>query len=231
MTSRVAAGLAGCGFFRNLLCAALALAATASVSGKAARPAATAPAGQWTLQSDEVDANLQTGDFTVPGRLVLLRGDGSTIDADRAEGNYKKKVATLYGNVVIHDTTGNFSGLRSARNVRRRPATLKCDELQADDVTHVYIATGNVRYRQGTTSARARRARLNDETHELRMIGDVRVVRDRQTLHAKTVTYDTLSGRGEAAGNALLVFPGAFEPSFATPKPIVIKVPKIKHGR
>ncbi len=210
-----------------LLIATLAAAAPARPRTPAPRGAA-AKVGQWKLVTDQMNANMQSGSFSAPGHVTMTRADGSVIAADRASGNYKQHKATLFGNVSVHDASGTF-GLQSARGTQaqsRGPATLTTDELRVDDSTHLYDALGNVHYVQGDTSADAQSAHLNDATHVLNMTGKVHVVQGDRTLDSDRATYDTQTGYGEADDNVTVTFPGV-TPTFATPKPISIKAPKI----
>ena len=181
--------------------------------------------GGWTIQTTETDVNLASGAFALPHPLTMTREDGSIVTADRAIGNYKKKRAVLYGHVSVHDANGTF-GLQSAQAAHHEPATLTADTLKLDDATHLYDANGNVHYVQGQTSADAETAHLNDVTHRLDLSGKVHVVQGERTLDAQTATYNIATGDGEADGNAMLTFPGA-TPSIATPKPIILRGPKI----
>lgn len=185
----------------------------------------TSTIGGWTIQTTETDMNLASGAFAVPHPFTMTREDGSTVNADRAVGNYKKKRATLYGHVSVHDANGTF-GLHSAQPAHHEPATLSADTLKVDDVTHLYDADGNVHYVQGQTTADAQAAHLNDVTHRLDLTGNVHVVQGERTLDADTATYNTVTGDGEADGHTMLTFPGG-NPSIATPKPIIIRGPKI----
>lgn len=210
-----------------VLCATLAAnAARLSAKQKTAMPSASV--GPWNLLADNVDANLQTGEFSVPGHLRLNRADGSTVEADRAVGNYKRKQAHLYGHVVMHDASGTLGGLSSARNASHEAATLQSDDLAIDGISKVYVATGSVHYAQGPSTADADSANLNDKTHRLNLTGNVHIVRADRTLDAQRAVYDTVSGDGEADGKVRMVFPSSIHPSLATPKPIVIKNPKIR---
>ncbi|MGZ3498237.1 MAG: LptA/OstA family protein [Vulcanimicrobiaceae bacterium] len=196
-----------------------------SASGSPAARGATAQVAEWTIQSDEVDTNIKSGDFSSPHHLLLTRADGSTIEADRGTGNYKKRFFQLYGKVAIHDQSGSFGGLSSAQQNVHGPATLTCDELQVDSASKVYHAIGSVHYIQQNTTADADDARLNDKTHQLDLQGKVHLVQGARTLDAARATYNTFSQDGEAGGDVRMIFPGAITPSIATPKPI--KVPKI----
>ena len=213
----------------NRYAAALMLAAAsgslAIAAPKSAPAKSSAAVGGWTLKTDELQANLKTGHFTAPHHVTMTREDGSVVDADRAQGNFKKTRATLNGSVSVHDASGTF-GLRSAQAVKRDPATLTADTVALDDTAHVYDADGNVHYVQGQTTVDAQKAHLNDVTHRLDLSGKVHVVQGQRTLDSDTATYNTVTGDGEADGNAMMIFPG-FVPSIATPKPIILHGPKI----
>jgi lipopolysaccharide export system protein LptA len=204
--------------------AAILAVATLLAAAPSPRGGAAAKIGEWNLQTDQMSANLFNGAFDAPHHVTLTRADGSVIVADRANGNYKKRQANLFGHVSVHDASGTF-GLSSAQSGQARgPATLTTDELRLDDAAHLYDARGNVHYEQGETTADSQTAHLNDATHELDLSGKVHVVQADRTLDADTATYNTLTGAGEANTNVLITFPGV-TPTFATPKPL--KVPKI----
>lgn len=210
-----------------LAAASLLIAAAAPVRKNAAPAQGTAASvGQWHMKTDQLSANMQSGQFSAPDHVLLTRADGSTVEADRAIGNYRHKQATLYGHVTIHDVSGTF-GLNSAQQSQARaPATLTADQLKLDDSAHLYDATGNVHYEQGETTADAQSAHLNDVTHELALSGKVHVVQADRTLDAESATYNTVSGLGAANTNVTITFPGV-TPSIATPKPIIIKGPAV----
>lgn len=211
----------------SLVLLAAAGGALASAAPKKAAPPAKSSAtiGAWTLKTTEIEANLKTGRFKAPKHVTMTRADGSIVEADSATGNYRKKQAVLSGNVSVHDASGTF-GLKSASAVKHDPATLTADTVKVDDVTHLYDADGSVHYVQGQTTVDAQKAHLNDITHRLDLSGKVHVVQGERTLDADTATYNTLSGDGEADGNAMMTFPG-ITPSIATPKPIILHGPKI----
>ncbi|MDP9110103.1 MAG: LPS export ABC transporter periplasmic protein LptC [Candidatus Eremiobacteraeota bacterium] len=183
--------------------------------------------GPWNVVADDINANVQSGDFSIPGHFQMTRADGSTVDADRAVGNYKRKRAHLYGHVVMHDAAGTLGGLSSARKTSGEAATLRSDELAIDGIRKIYTATGSVHYAQGPSTADADNAKLNDKTHRLNLTGNVHIVRADRTLDSQSAVYNTVSGDGEATGKVRMVFPSAIHPTLATPKPIVIKNPKI----
>ena len=206
----------------------VALLAAAPHPKPSAAPGAGAKVGEWTLVTDQLHANLATGQFSAPDHVTMTRADGSTIQADRASGNYKQQKAALFGNVSVHDASGTF-GLKSAQGTQassRGPATLTADELQLDDKARLYDAKGNVHYAQGDTDVDAQTGHLNDNTHVLDLTGKVHVVQGDRTLDADTATYNTQTGSGEASSNVTVTFPGV-TPSIATPKPITIKGPGI----
>ena len=209
--------------------AMLALVAAAPPSpSPAPGPNAPGRAGEpfeWLVQSDQVDTNIKTGDFSSPHHVLLTRADGSTIEADRGAGNYKKRLFQLYGKVTIHDLSGTFGGVGNAQQSSRGPATLTCDELQVDSAAKTYHAVGSVHYVAQDTTADADEARLSDVTHQLDLQGKVHLVQGDRTVDAQHATYNTLSQDGAAGGDVRMVFPGAITPSIATPKPI--KVPTI----
>jgi len=210
---------------RSLVIPAMIVLVAASAPKKP--PAPNAPhAPTWDIKTSQMNANMQTGRFSAPNHVTMLRADGSTVDADRANGNYKTHQATLYGHVTVHDAGGTF-GLRSAAAVQGRgPATLTADEVALDDAAHTYDASGNVHYEQGSTTADAQSAHLNDVTHRLDLSGKVHVVEGDRTMDSDRATYDTQTGAGESDKNVTIVMPGP-SPSIATPKPITIHKPKI----
>ncbi len=144
-----------------------------------ARPRGAPAAGagfsfsDWHVATGQLDANWQTGSFTTPGRIVLTR-PGSDIQADRATGNWKSRHATLTGHVVLHDSNGvltNFAGQVGSK----APATLTCDNLTIDGTTKTYVATGNVHFTQGGSSAQSDRAVMNGITHDIHLYGNVQL--------------------------------------------------------
>jgi lipopolysaccharide assembly outer membrane protein LptD (OstA) len=207
---------------------------SAGTSPPPAAPARRTPApsgasfdlGVWHVMTDAVDLDWHSGDFTAPGKVTLQRDGGDAV-ADRASGNWKRKIATLYGHVVVHDAGGGFASLASAKNAPHEPSTLTADQLSIDGAAKIYTAIGHVHYVQGQTVADADRARLDDATHELTLEGHVVITQGDRSLRADRVVYDTVTGKGHAQGDVVLAFPSAVTPHIATPKPIVVKEPKI----
>jgi lipopolysaccharide export system protein LptA len=184
----------------------------------------------WSFDTADLVANLKTGDFSAPGRVHMVRADGSTVDADRAEGNFKKRITQLYGHVMVNDATGTFNGVTAtASKGAHGPAKLDCDALTVDEKSKTYVADGNVHYAQRDSTADAQHAVLNDRTHRLVMNGDVHLVRADRTMDSQVVTYDTKTGSVVANTEVRLNFPSGAHPSIATPRPIVIKNTKIVH--
>lgn len=134
----------------------------------AALPQPTFGLSGWEVSTGEVDSNFQTGAFSTPVTVRLVR-PGATIQADRATGNFKTHQAVLSGNVQLHDQTGsltNFAGNRS-------PSSLSCDTLQIDGNNKIYVATGRVHFTQGASWGNADRAVMNGITHDLHLYGHV----------------------------------------------------------
>lgn len=201
----------------------------------AAGPPPAAPAGAsfrvgiWTVHTSKVDTNWKSGDFSTPEQIVMSR-EGGDITADRANGNYKTKNATLFGHVVMHDSQGNFAGLSETTPTESRgPATLTADQVQIDGLAKVYKASGSVHYVQADTTVDAERGQLNDTSHDLYLEGSVHIVQGDRNLVADRVHYNTVSGDSHAEGNVTMQFPSQVNPHFATPKPIRIKNPLEKH--
>lgn len=188
-------------------------------------PAGSPQPAQWNMKTSRMNANMASGKFWAPDHVLLVRTDGSTVDADRADGNYKKHTATLYGHVTMHDTGGTF-GLKSGAGVQGRgPATLTADSVHLDEIAHTYDAAGHVHYEQTDSVVDAQKAHLNDATHQLDLRGKVHVIQGDRTLDADHATYNTQTGLGHADKDVTITMPGP-SPSIATPKPINIG-PKI----
>jgi lipopolysaccharide assembly outer membrane protein LptD (OstA) len=179
--------------------------------------------GVWTVHASSVDANFKTGDFSTPNKVVMLR-NGGDITADRAHGNYKKKIVYLVGHVVMHDTTGNYGGIAGASPApgSSAPSTLTADAAQVDGASRTYVATGHVHYVQGDTVVDADSGTLDDRSHELFLKGHVHIRQGRRSIIADTVHYNTVSGAAHAQGDVILQFPGEIRRSLATPRPINI---------
>lgn len=181
--------------------------------------------GVWTVHASLLDVSFKTGDFSTPNRIVMNR-EGGDITADRANGNYKSKTATLTGHVVMHDSQGNFAGLSETTPTQSRgPSTLTADEVAIDGTAKVYKAMGSVHYVQADTTVDAERGTLNDAAHDLYLEGHVHIVQGDRNMLAEKVRYNTVTGDAHAEGNVTMQFPSQVNPHFATPKPIHIKNP------
>jgi lipopolysaccharide assembly outer membrane protein LptD (OstA) len=209
-------------YLRNIVLAAAITAAAVAAAPSPQPTGAGMVLGVWHLQTTSLDSNFKNGDFSAPNRVVLTR-QGGDVTADRANGNYDKQIATLYGDVVMHDLNGNFAGLAAASVSKPRgPSTLTTDELHIDWRARVYTAVGHVHYIQENTTVDADRGMLNDVSHMLYLSGNARVIQGLRSLVADRIAYNTLTGEAHAEGNVTVQFPSSVQPHFATPKPIRI---------
>jgi lipopolysaccharide assembly outer membrane protein LptD (OstA) len=180
--------------------------------------------GVWTVHASSIDANFKSGDFSTPDKVVMTRSGGD-VTADRANGNYKKKVLYLNGHVVMHDTQGNVQSLAGGGPPRApSPSTLTADKAQIDGAAKVYKALGNVHYVQADTVVNADSGTLNDEAHTLLLEGAVHIVAGTRSMTARKVLYNTVTGSAHAEGDVTMQFPSEVRRKLATPRPI--KVPK-----
>ena len=180
--------------------------------------------GVWTVHASSLDANFKNGDFSTPEKVVITRVGGD-ITADRANGNYKKQVVYLNGNVVMHDSSGNAGGLAGGPPSRAgAPSTLTADKAQIDGAAKIYKAIGNVHYVQSDTVVDADNGTLNDDTHDLFLQGNVHIVQGHHTMSAQSVVYNTISSKAHAEGDVTIQFPSQLRRGLATPKPL--HVPK-----
>ncbi|HUY41647.1 MAG TPA: LptA/OstA family protein [Candidatus Dormibacteraeota bacterium] len=178
--------------------------------------------GIWTVHTSSLDFNQKSGDFSVPTKLLMTR-QGGDVEADRANGNYKTQIVTLYGDVTMHDQSGNFAGMASGSITHPSgPATLTADQIRIDGKTRVYVATGHVHYVQENTTVDAERGMLNDASHMLYLSGNARVAQGLRNVVADRIAYDTVTGNAHAEGNVTMQFPSEVQPHIATPKPIRI---------
>jgi lipopolysaccharide assembly outer membrane protein LptD (OstA) len=177
--------------------------------------------GVWTVHASSLDANFKTGDFSTPSKVVMTRVGGD-VTADRANGNYKKKLLYLNGHVVMHDSQGSGAGSLEGGPPQQAqsPSTLTADKAQIDGQAKLYKAIGNVHYVQGDTVVTADNGTLNDETHQLKLEGSVHIVEGTRSMKAERVVYNTTSGTAHAQGDVTMQFPGEFHRHLATPKPI-----------
>jgi lipopolysaccharide assembly outer membrane protein LptD (OstA) len=218
----------------TVLAAATVLLAASPSPGRSPSPAPspsgspgadTFQVGVWTVHASTLDVNFKSGDFSTPTKVTMTRGGGD-ITADRASGNYKSKNSTLYGNVVIHDTEGNFGGISSTKPAQSHgPATLTADQVNINGAGKIYTATGNVHYVQADTTVDADKGVLNDTTHDLDLTGNVKIVQGDRNMLAGHVLYNTITGDAHAENNVTMQFPSEIAPHIATPRPIHLKNP------
>jgi lipopolysaccharide assembly outer membrane protein LptD (OstA) len=181
--------------------------------------------GVWTVHASSLDANFKNGDFSTPNKVVMTR-TGGDVSADRANGNYKKKLLFLNGHVIMHDTQGNAQSSIAGGPAPSAPSpsTLTADKAQVDGAAKLYKAIGNVHYVQADTVVDADTGTLDDEAHTLLLEGGVRITEGDRNMSAQKVLYNTATGSAHAQGNVTIQFPGEVTRKLATPRPL--KVPK-----
>ena len=172
----------------------------------------------YRIETDSTNWNFTSGDFTMPHRVHFLR-PGTDAVADRANGNSKRGTATLYGNVVVHDS-GNATEAGDAAYHGNGPATLNCDQLDLDTRAKLYTATGHVHFNQGSRSGTADKAILDRSSGKLHLEGDVHLTDNGSTLSAGVVDYDLNNKNAEVHGNpAVMTQPVTQQAPIATPPP------------
>ena len=182
--------------------------------------------GVWTVHANSIDANFKNGDFSTPAKVVMTRVGGD-VSADRANGNYKKKVLFLNGNVIMHDSQGTGASSIAGGSPPpgpSSPSTLTADKAQIDGAAKMYKAIGNVHYVQADTVVDANTGTLNDVEHSLLLEGAVHIVQGTRSMTAQRVLYNTQTGKAHAEGDVTMQFPGELHRGLATPKPL--KLPK-----
>jgi lipopolysaccharide assembly outer membrane protein LptD (OstA) len=180
--------------------------------------------GVWTVHASSLDANFKSGEFSTPEKVVMTR-TGGDVTADRANGNYKKKVLYLNGHVVMHDTQGSAQSLAGGPAPHGpSPSTLTADKAQIDGAAKVYKAIGNVHYVQADTVVDAQTGTLDDAAHTLLLEGAVHIAQGTRNMNARKVLYNTMTGSAHAEGDVTMQFPSEMHRKLATPRPL--KVPK-----
>jgi len=181
--------------------------------------------GVWTVHANSLDANFKNGDFSTPAKVVMTR-TGGDVTADRANGNYKKKLLFLNGHVVVHDSQGTAENVAGGNEAQHAPSpsTLTADKAQIDGTAKVYKAIGNVHYVQADTVVDANTGTLNDAEHTLLLEGAVHITQGTRSMSARKVLYNTVSGTAHAEGDVTMQFPSEIHKKLATPRPL--KVPK-----
>ncbi|MGP6158684.1 MAG: LptA/OstA family protein [Vulcanimicrobiaceae bacterium] len=171
------------------------------------------------IQTDDVQYNLNTGDFELKNRFTASR-KGIDITADHATGNSHKKMLRAAGHVVVHQNEP-LPNRGKTTELTQKPSTLTCDKLDADGTRQYYVATGNVHFTQEDREATADSATLDDLNHHLHMVGHVHVRSGEQSIDADVLDYDTLTGEIIGHGNVTIVAPvqtATPGPSAAVPK-------------
>jgi|GEM_PF-438097 len=187
------------------------------------RPSAPAPAAapagdnglqtpDYKIETSETHWNFNSGDFTMPHRVKFSR-PGTDATSDRASGNSKNGTATLYGDVVVHDSGNTPASMGKGAYNGSGPATLQCDQLDVDSKAKVYTATGHVRFSQGTRSGTADKAILNRATGQLHLEGDVHLSDNGSTVNGSSVDYNLNTKDVEIHGGpAIMTQPEGAQP-------------------
>jgi lipopolysaccharide assembly outer membrane protein LptD (OstA) len=185
-------------------------------------PSPSAPTTQFAnvagfdhIQTDDVQYNLNTGNFTLKDRFTAVR-QGTDITADRATGNSRRKLLHADGHVVVHQNEP-IHGRGKASELTQEPSTLTCDKLDVDGVRQTYVATGNMHFTQADREATADSATLDEANHSLHMEGHVHVRNAEQSIDADALDYDTLSGDVQGRGNVTIVSPVETPPAVPLP--------------
>lgn len=196
-----------------------------TVSGSAPPAATSFDIGVWTVHASSLDANFKNGDFSTPAKVVMTRVGGD-VSADRANGNYKRKVLYLNGHVVMHDSEGSAQSSLAGGGSDQgsSPSTLTADKAQIDGDAKLYKAIGNVHYVQADTVVDANAGTLNDAEHTLLLEGAVHIAQGPRKMDAQRVLYNTVTGTAHAQGDVTMQFPGEMHRKLATPRPL--KMPK-----
>lgn len=216
--------------------AALALAALATVPAFAqtaprpapkasALPSSTLTNGEFSVDTDETNYNLNNGDFDMPHHVHFTR-PGTDVTGDRAHGNTRNDTITISGNVILHQTGAvNSLGAGAQKVTSEEPSTLTTDQLEVDGRSKTYVATGNVHWTQGDKKLSADHGVLNEVTHQLNLQGNVHIEQDQRSMNADRIDYDTDSEDGTAYGAPVLARlpvgppPGGYASPTPAPKP------------
>ena len=192
-----------------LACGAVALAAAPSASSALQTPA-------YRIETDETQANFNTGDFTMPHRVRFYR-PGTDAVGDRAQGNSKRGNVSLFGNVVVHDS-GNASEAGDAAYKGSGPATLTCDQLDVDSKARVYTATGHFHFTQGTRNGSADKATLDRNAGMLHLEGNVHVSDNGENMSGSIIDYNLNTKEVHAYGKPIEMTQPAQQQSAPAPR-------------
>jgi lipopolysaccharide assembly outer membrane protein LptD (OstA) len=105
------------------------------------------------------------------------------------------------------------------------PLTLTADEIDVDRIALTYVAKGHVRFVQGSRSAHADLAMLDEQKHTLDLIGDANVYDGDRRAAAAKMHYDMLDKDFLGAGDVRLYQP------LPTPGPQASGTPAPKRKR
>jgi lipopolysaccharide export system protein LptA len=195
----------------------------------AASPAPTTPAASaansmemngYQIETDVTNANLKSGDFTMPHEVKVTR-PGTDARGDKAKGNMKLGTATLIGNVVVHDD-GGAPEAQDAGQDYQGPSTITCDELTIDSRNKTYDGHGNVRFVQGDRIGTAQRGVLNQLKHTLHLEGNVVLAEGQTSMKAGVVDYNLQTRDVIASGAPMIIrepIPARSPGPPASPKP------------
>ncbi|HXP92578.1 MAG TPA: L-threonylcarbamoyladenylate synthase [Candidatus Binatia bacterium] len=191
---------------------------------KASSSSSTLTNGQFSVETDETNYNLNNGDFEMPHHVHFTR-PGTDVTGDRAHGNTRNDTITITGHVVLHQTGAvNSLGAGAQKVTSEEPSTLMTDELQVDGKAKTYTAIGNVHWAQGNKKLSADHGVLNELTHQLNLQGNVHIEQNQQSMDADRVDYDTETEDGKAYGAPVVsrlpvTAPGPDVTSPPAPKP------------
>lgn len=178
----------------------------------------------YQIETDLVNGNLKSGDFTMP-REVRVTRTGSDARGDRAHGNSNKGIATLEGHVVVHDN-GGAPEAKDAGADYQGPSTITCDTLTLDSKNRSYDAQGNVRFVQGNRIGTAQRGILNQTAHTLHLEGNVILSEGETSIRGSVVDYNLQTRDVVASGAPIIIrqpVPGPTPGPPQSPKPATRK--------
>ena len=196
-----------------LLCGATAFAATPAQP----RVVLDSP-GNYHIETETEEANLNTGAFKMPKKVMFSR-PGTDATADSADGNYKNGTVSLIGNVVVHDN-GNASEAGGEAAYRGNgPATLTCNRLDVDSKAKTYTAIGNVHFSQGSRTGTSERAVLNRTSGTLVMQGDVHLSDGPSNMTASNLEYNLNTKDVRVTGAPIVITQPVPSAAPGTPRP------------
>ncbi len=174
--------------------------------------------GNYRIETDVENANVNTGAFTMPHKVKFTR-PGTDATADRAEGNYKQGTAILVGNVVVHDSGNAPEAGPEEAYKGNGPATLTCDRLEVDSKAKTYTAIGNVHFTQGTRTGTSERGVLNRGNNTMLLEGNVKLTDAESSMTANTVNYNLQTKDVQVSGAPVIIKQPVPPPAPGTPGP------------